>query len=350
MESRYKSAVDHHERVKRKRYLGATIITCIAAAMVFGVLHVVRLGAIRMDDMRNKATYDLADEKDHIRAAGEDITIHSESEKKEHAEKTYEWSQLVSLLSEKQWNELEKMVQIPSGPFLMGTNLERADNYNKPQHSVNLPAYKIDKYPVTYAEYAKFIVTTKHRPPVDWKDGEIPGGKYLYPVTMVSWFDARDYCSWEGKRLPTEAEWEKAARGTDGRTWPWGNKMDPEKLNTYYHVGHSTLVTKYKDGTSPYGVFDMAGNVSEWTGSDFVPYQNTSAPMNVFRVKRLKAITPDDRRNKVAELVETKGLYKVRRGGSWKSDPFSTASYHRNFSIPNYASDFFGFRCAASVK
>ena len=350
MKNLHHSEIDQQEQEKRKRYLGATIITCIAAAMIFGVLHVVKLGAIRMNEMKNKATYDLADVKDHIRAAGEDITIHTEDDQIKHVEKTYEWDKLVSLLPEKQWHELEKMVLVPKGPFLMGTNLERADDYDKPRHKVSLPAYKIDKYPVTYAEYAKFIVTTKHRAPIDWKDGTIPGKKYLYPVTMVSWFDARDFCSWAGKRLPSEAEWEKAARGTDARVWPWGNKMDPEKLNTYYHVEHSTVVTKYKNGVSPYGVFDMAGNVSEWTNSDFVPYKNTTASPITFKVKKLVASTPEDRQEKVAGLVETKGVYKVRRGGSWKSDPFSTATYHRNFSLPNYASDFFGFRCAADVS
>jgi len=349
MKMQYQSAVSPEEREKRKRYLAATAITCIAAAMVFGVVHVVKLGSNRMDDMRDRATYDLADMHDHIRAAGEDITRHREHEARTRVARTYALEELDALLSPEQWAELATMITIPAGPFLMGTNSERADAYNRPQHEVVLSTYQIDKYPVTHAEYARFVVFTKHRPPLDWKDGTIPDGKALYPVTMVTWYDARDYCKWADKRMPTEAEWEKAARGTDGRRWPWGNIMDPSKLNTYYNVGSSNVVTKYANGVSPYGVFDMAGNVSEWTSSDFVPYEGSSAPASVFKAKKLEAKTAADRNMKVAEIVETDGTYKVRRGGSWKSDPFSTSSYHRNFSMPYYASDFFGFRCVSDL-
>jgi len=318
--------------------------------MIFGVAHVVKLGSYRMDDMKNRATYDLSEMKDHVRAAGEDIIRHREHEMKKKAEKTYAWNEIESLLTTEQWDELNKSVVIPAGPFEMGTNSERSDKFNQPQHEVTLPAYKIDKYPVTHAEYAKFIVSTKHRPPLDWVNGKIPDGKYLHPVTMVTWYDAKDYCEWEDKRLPTEAEWEKAARGTDGRRWPWGNKMDPEKLNTYYHIGSSTVVMKYKNGESPFGVYDMSGNVSEWTASDFLPYEGSKASSDAFKPKKLEATTPADSSMKVADLVQTEGVYKVRRGGSWKSDPFSTATYHRNFSMPFYASDFFGFRCASDAK
>ncbi len=350
MQSQYQSNIDQRERGKRKRYLHATIITCIAAAMIFGVFHVVKLGANRMDDMMNRATYDLAEMDDHIRAAGEDITRHQQHESQKLAAKTYAWNELEALLTKEQWQELEKMIVVPAGLFKMGTDFERSDKYNQPQHEVNLPAYQIDKYPVTHVEFAKFVVSTKHRPPLDWTKGTIPDEKYLYPVTMVTWYDARDYCTWAEKRMPTEAEWEKAARGTDGRRWPWGNKMDPNKLNTYYNVGSSTEVEKYKNGVSPYGVHDMAGNVSEWTGSDFVPYKGSAAIKDAFQPKKLETASADDKNMKVADLVQAEGVYKVRRGGSWKSDPFSTSSYHRNFSMPYYASDFFGFRCVSDIK
>ncbi|HEC18734.1 MAG TPA: formylglycine-generating enzyme family protein [Gammaproteobacteria bacterium] len=348
MQTQYHAKLTAEERQKRERYLAATVITCIAAAVVFGVLHVVKLGSNRMADMRDRATYDLADMKDHLRAAGEDIARHRDHESQTKAQKVYAWNELDSLLTPAQWKELEAVVTIPAGEFLMGTDSPRADDYNRPQHRVFLPEYQIDKYPVTQAEYAKFVMETKHRPPLDWANGQIPDGKILNPVTMVTWYDAEDYCRWEGKRLPTEAEWEKAARGIDGRRWPWGNKMDATRLNTYYNTGASNIVTTYKNGVSPYGVFDMAGNVSEWTASDFRPYEGSTAPADTFQPKKVQALTPEDRGLKVADLVPMEGVYKVRRGGSWKSDPFSTSTYHRNFSMPYYASDFFGFRCAVS--
>lgn len=332
----------------RQRYLGATVITCISIAMVVGTAHVVKLGASRMEDMRGKATYDISDMPEHIRAAGEDITLHREHEEKRQADKVYAWNEIEKLISPEQWNELHTMITIPSGTFLMGTDSDKADEQNKPQHTVSLSTYSIDKYLVTNIEYAQFVLTTKRRPPLDWKDGNIPEGKYLFPVTMVSWYDAKAYCEWAEKRLPTEAEWEKAARGEDGRRWPWGDGMDPTRLNTYYNVGSSTEVMTYKTGISPYGVFDMAGNVSQWTSSDFVPYEGGAVASGIYSPKVAQAISAKDRGMKVADLVEVKGVYKVRRGGSWKSDPFSTATYHRNFSLPHYASDFFGFRCAKS--
>ncbi len=348
--SSYQSRSTPEQRQTKKRVLAATIITCIAIAMVAGVLHVVKLGANRMNDMRDRATYDLADMDERLRAAGEDIVRHQQHEKKKQAETTYAWNELEAMLKPEQWALLGESVHIPAGPFLMGTDSERANAQDRPQHEVVLGDYWIDKYPVTNAEYARFIVSTKRRPPLDWDDGAIPDGKMLYPVTMVSWYDAQAYCRWETKRLPTEAEWEKAARGTDGRRWPWGEKIDPKRLNTYYSVGSVTDVTKYVNGVSPFGVFDMAGNVSEWTSSDFRPYSGSDAPKDMFKPKVMQESSdPADRGMKLGGQVEVVGVYKARRGGSWKSDPFSTATYHRNFSMPHYASDFFGFRCAKSA-
>ncbi|WP_455208295.1 formylglycine-generating enzyme family protein [Kaarinaea lacus] len=334
------------QRVLRKRYLTATLITCIALAMVFGAFHVVKLGANRMNDMRAKASYDLKEEHKHIRAAGEDIVLHEQHESQAKAVNTYLLAEVTALLTAEQWDEIDTIIEIPEGEFPMGTNSERSDAHNQPEHSVFLKRYFIDKYPVTNAQYARFVVQTSRRAPLDWENGKIPDDKVLHPVTMVSWYDAQAYCKSVSKRLPTEAEWEKAARGVQGNRWPWGDYMDPTRLNTYYNVGSTSVVTRFESGKSPYGAFDMAGNVSEWTASDFAPYEGSKAPASLFKAKTLVASTPEDKAMKVGELVEVEDrVFKVRRGGSWKSDPFSTSSYHRNYSMPHYASDFFGFRC-----
>jgi len=339
------------ERARRKHFLVATLVTCAALAMIGGAIHVVRLGERRMDEMRAKATYDLAEMPQRIRAAGEEATRHALMRAGLLQAAPYTEVEAKALLLPEQWADVETMITIPAGPFTMGTDRPRADPQDRPAHEVVLPAYRIDKYPVTNAQYARFVAATGHRPPLSWPNGRIPRGELLRPVTMVSWYDADAYCRWAGKRLPTEAEWEKAARGTDGRRWPWGDHMDPERLNTYYSVGSTTDVRLYTKGASPYGVMDMAGNVSEWTADDFAPYPGSDAPAELFRPK--VAVPPrsrQDRAFKVADFVEVEGSYKVLRGGSWKSDPFSTAAYHRNFALPNMASDFFGFRCAQDVR
>jgi iron(II)-dependent oxidoreductase len=341
------------ERERRSRFLSATLVTCLALLVIGGSLHVVMLGSIRMGEMRDKATYDLRDEPAHERAAGEDIALHARNEhRKELAAAShagYTIDEVKALLLPEQWTELDSTIDIPAGTFPMGTNYDRADVQDRPQHAVRLPAYRIDKYLVTNAQYARFIAETQHRPPSTWKNGRIPEGQLLYPVTLVNWYDASAYAQWAGKRLPTEAEWEKAARGTDARRWPWGNSMDPKRLNTYYNVGSATNVDVYRNGVSPYGVYDMAGNVSEWVEDDFLPYPGTDAPADVFQGKVNRMLTPEDRALKLSEQVPVAQHYKVLRGGSWKSDPFSTATYHRGFNWPSYASDFFGFRCATDA-
>ena len=338
--------LDDKARAKRKRYLNATLVTCAALAMLGGSIHVVMLGANRMAEMRDMSTYNAKDISARIRAAGEDIQLHRENEHPEGKVATYTVAEAEALLSAKQWHELGTMITIPAGDFIMGTDRAQADAQDQPAHHVNLGTYAIDKYPVTNAQYARFVAATGHRPPLDWKDGRIPDGELLRPVTMVSWFDAKSYAAWAKKRLPTEAEWEKAARGAKGLRWPWGDLMDASRLNTYYSMGHATDVTAYPNGASPYGVMDMAGNVSQWMEDDYLPYPGSNAPQEIFEGKIAVAKTPEDRAMKVIDLVSVGKRYKVLRGGSWKSDPFSTASYHRISQWPNLASDFFGFRCA----
>jgi iron(II)-dependent oxidoreductase len=336
-------------RGRRKRYLTATVITCVALAMVGGSLHIVQLGAKRMEEMRGKAGYDLSEMNSRIRAAGEELHRHRLHEERKIAVDSYSVEEAESLLTPEQWAELDTMITVPAGPFIMGTNRPRSAAQDQPEHRIELPAYRIDKYPVTNAQYARFVAATGHRAPLNWENGRIRPGTERHPVTMVSWYDANAYASWAGKRLPTEAEWEKAARGTDGRRWPWGELMDASRLNTYYNVGRTTDVTHYVSGASEYGVMDMAGNVSEWTSDNFRPYPGSDAPPEVFTPKVAVATTPQDKEMQIVDLVPVEGSYKVLRGGSWKSDPFSTAAYHRNYSWPHYASDFFGFRTAADI-
>jgi iron(II)-dependent oxidoreductase len=334
------SAADY---ARRKRYLAATFVICFVLLAMGITLYVVDQGFDRMGEMRTRATYELKDEDSHIRAAGEDLVLHSAHEAKKNHVAGYSAAEVEGLLTKEQWAEINTMILIPEGAFLMGTNLERSDAQNRPQHSVTLPAFWVDKYPVTNAQYAKFVVATSHRPPLNWKQGKIPSGEVLRPVTMVSWYDAAAYAKWAGKRLPSEAEWEKSGRGTDGRRWPWGNKMEPGRLNTYYNVGSATNVNAYLNGASPYGVIDMAGNVDEWTADDFVPYPGTDAPSDLFTGKVVQAT-----KEKEIEVISTGRKYKVLRGGSWKGDPFSSSVFHRNFAFANFASDFFGFRCASN--
>ena len=335
---------------RRKKYLAATLVTCVVLSLVGGTIHVLELGANRMHDMRGKAQIDLEEEHHHVRAAGEDFYIQVEHEYGDAQSKTYTVAEAEALLTPDQWQELASMVTVPAGEYIVGTDSGRADVQDRPQHKVSLPAFQIDKYPVTNAQYARFIAATGYRPPLHWVKGKIPAGMEMHPVTMVSWFDAKRYAEWAGKRLPNEREWEAAARGTDARRWPWGDKMDPLRLNTYYQIGSTTNVLNYTQGASPYGVMDMAGNVSEWMADDFLPYSGSDAPSEMFLAKAAQVPTSGaDRSMRVADFAMTNERYKVLRGGSWKSDPFSTSTYHRNFSWPNFASDFFGFRCVKDL-
>src|SRR3972149_1191381 len=174
------------------------------------------------------------------------------------------------------------MVLIPAGEFIMGT--DKVDTEGKaaefgtvkpwyldehPKHKVRLETYFIDQHEVTNSQYKEFVNATGSRPPEDWEGGRIPQGRETYPVAFVNWYDADRFCQWKGKRLPTEAEWEKAARGTDGRDYPWGNEFDPTKANTGdTGIGDLAPVGQFEAGKSPYGVYDMSG--SSWnTGNEY---------------------------------------------------------------------------------
>jgi len=351
VERKKPTALSLEEIAIRKRYIGATFVTCVVLALVGGTIHVVQLGANRMADMRANAGYDLVDEDKHIRAAGEDLFKNQLHEHKVTHKTTYSIEEAQGLLPAKQWLTLEDSVLIEDGIFTMGTNNIKTDAQNRPAHKVFVPAYRIDKYPVTNAQYAQFVAQSGRRVPLSWAKGKFSPKEVLHPVTMVTWFDAKAYCEWAGKRLPTEAEWEKAARGDDERRWPWGNIMDTKRLNNYYNVGSTTSVFKYKNGVSPYGVMDMSGNVQEWVYDSFEKYNDSDAPSVIFVAKKQVASTDkQDRKTKMGSFVNTDKKYKVMRGGSWKGDPFSSSAYHRGYAWPNSTSNFFGFRCASDLS
>lgn len=235
----------------------------------------------------------------------------------------------------------KEMIYIPEGGFLMGSD-EGLENQG-PAHIVHVNAFYVDRYPVTNEDYKRFVDDTGYRVPcydVDWAESHAynwdpvkrtpPQGREDHPVVLVSWEDARAYAAWAGKRLPTEAEWERAARGTDGRRWPWGNEFLPDHCNCRESGNNETTpVTRYSpEGDSPEQVGDMIGNVWEWTSSLFRPYPYDA----------------DDGR----ESPEAEG-WRVLRGGSWRNDldrARCTARLDGDFLFFNNA----GFRCVVSTE
>ncbi len=225
----------------------------------------------------------------------------------------------------------KEMILIKAGEFTMGSN----DWWPKsqPEHKRDLKAFYIDKFEVTNRRYMEFVKATGYPHPKHWRGGVIPPDRLEHPVTYVNWFDADNFCRWEGKRLPTEPEWEKAARGTDKRTFPWGDKFDKEKGNTpQYGHGDTLPVGSFTSGVSPYGAHDMAGNVFEWLSDWFQPYPGNNHP--------------DENYGE---------LYKIVRGGSWYDCTYykcgiSAPTYNRIFFNPYTKNNNFGFRCVKDDK
>jgi serine/threonine-protein kinase len=180
------------------------------------------------------------------------------------------------------------MAYIPGGEFLMGSN--DGDELERPQHKVTVKPFFIDLYEVTCEDYEKFVKATNHRPPPSWKNQSYPPGAARKPVTGVDWDDANAYARWAGKRLPTEEEWEFAARGSDGRRYPWGNEWNSSAANAektninakasgdIVTLEYMTNVGQYPDGKSPFGVYDMIGNAWEWTATKLTSYDGSPLP------------------------------------------------------------------------
>ena len=229
-----------------------------------------------------------------------------------------------------------EMILIPAGEFLMGSDPQKdryAENNEQPQHTLYLPDYYMAKTPMTNAQYAAFVQATGHKQPHHWEGGGPPRGKEDHPVVWVTWHDAVAYCNWlsevTGKPycLPSEAEWEKGPRGTDGRIYPWGNQWDAKRCNSFGKG--TTPVGAYPEGASPYGFLDMAGNVWEWTRSVYRGY-----PYN-----------PNDGR----EDLEAGG-FRMLRGGLSLDAYGAFARCSCRYDRPAYFYGHSGFRVLVSAR
>jgi len=196
-----------------------------------------------------------------------------------------------------------------------------------PAHRVNLPAFFIDKTEVTVAAYRKYLTETGKPPPRFFDNERYNADRQ--PVVGVDWQEAADYCTWAGKRLPTEAEWEKAARGTDTRYYPWGREPDP-KLGNIRGLDdgfrYTAPVGSYPQGISPYGVVDLAGNVWEWTESWYGPHPGNTMQSDLFGEQ-----------------------FKIMKGGSWFSNLDLARAPVRGKALPTQKQNYIGFRCALSA-
>jgi formylglycine-generating enzyme required for sulfatase activity len=238
----------------------------------------------------------------------------------------------------------EGMVLVPAGPFTMGSEGKAIDEDagERPVHTVELPAFRIDRNEVTTTQYCRFLNAVRTLPdaqghavlgpkahlPIEEANGQWQPkvGRERFPMTAVTWHGATAYAAWAGKRLPTEAEWERAARGTDGRKFPWGNAMDYGKMR--FGQDNVGPVGSKPEGASPCGCLDMAGNAWEWTSSQFRPYPYVA----------------DDGRE-AADSAER----RVARGGSWTGEPHIATSTYRFRPFADFAHAYLGFRCAQSV-
>jgi formylglycine-generating enzyme required for sulfatase activity len=226
------------------------------------------------------------------------------------------------------------MVTIPAGEFWMGVDGLQGLDDERPRHPVILDAYAMDVYEVTVGRYSTFLKKSGRMPPLFWDTLDL-NEHADRPVIGLDWGDADAYCRWAGKRLPTEAEWEHAARGTDERRYPWGNQTPTPEFANYgigarFSYGQTLMpVGHYEKGKSPYGMYDMAGNVWEWVhdwyGTNYYEVSDKQNPHG-----------PEE------------GQFKVLRGGAWSELPKYLLAYGRFKLPPNTRNSYTGFRCAKS--
>jgi len=248
------------------------------------------------------------------------------------------------------------MVVVPGGYFIrgdrnvkpgkkiLGVTENKKKNDNTPARRIYLDTFRIDKSEVTNAAYGRFVAESGYSPPglarrgkpwggnwsrFDWKGRRPPPGAGDLPVTLIAWFDAEAYCAWSGKRLPTEAEWEKAARGSDGNVYPWGGEASQGIANFGNRHTGPLPVGSFTSGNSPYGAMDMAGNVAEWVQDYYHPAYYARSP---------------DRNPRGPE----RGSRRVVRGGYWRDSADKIRADRRWSGVPSEKHGGVGFRCALS--
>ncbi|MEZ4708591.1 MAG: SUMF1/EgtB/PvdO family nonheme iron enzyme [Caldilineaceae bacterium] len=265
--------------------------------------------------------------------------------------------------------DFDELATVPAGPFRMGNSAAQMALFTElgvpsfiklgiaesdtlsflqaaaPQHEVHLAAYQIGRYPITNSQYALFVAATGHAPPEHWRGPTPPLALRNHPVVFVSWHDAQAYCRWrsqvEGRlwRLPSEAEWEKAAIGVQGTLFPWGDDVATTHLNNYAAgVGATSTVGIFAAGASPYGCFDMAGNVYEWTGSLW--------GLDAWRPAFAYPYQPDDGRE---DLGAPDTIYRVLRGGAYYLNHVFTSCTYRDRDLPTNRGRSLGFRVVAEL-
>ncbi len=268
------------------------------------------------------------------------------------------WASKAQRTLDRMENPPPGMVYVPEGEFRTGTDLAEieqllqvnnllplgggasevellAETYGfsseLPLHEAETDAFFIDRTEVTNLEYSRFLADTGHPPPSGWPGKECPPGKEELPVVGISLSDARAYADWRSARLPTEAEWEKAARGVDGRVYPWGSHFSDEQCRHMQPEGAGPVkVGSYEAWGSPYGCLDMIGNAMEWTTSGFETYPNNPLQMPAATEQAV-----------------------VRRGGSWRQEelaPIPTRCASRYPAHPAEADRYTGFRCVVTAS
>ena len=231
------------------------------------------------------------------------------------------------------------MVFFPAGDFQRGRTYEDPETKvnwypnplkdDLPVRSLHIDPFYLDIHEVTVGEYAAFVHSTRHRPPPVWPNGKPPAGKDQFPVADVSWEDATSYCAWRGKRLPTEAEWERACRDMrDGARYPWGDRAPTKSDARFDGLEGPAAVCSFPK--THLGLCDITGNLWEWTADWYEKDYYATAPRE----------NPSGPRH---------GIYRVLRGGSWFDKPDFLTCSHRSWARPGERSPNIGFRCAAAV-